>query len=153
MKEDIKIIEEMLRLNKNRIEPQIKNAIENLINKYKELEKERDGIYADYQDLGKEKLKLEEQIEEYKLNVKEAMHEAQENARIFRKEQAKANEYRKIVKIMSKTMHYICLFSSQSKYLIAKYCKIYNSENIGECEGLICSECVANYFKKKAKGE
>ena len=37
-------------------------AIENLINKYKELEKERDDIYADYQDLGKEKLKLEETI-------------------------------------------------------------------------------------------
>lgn len=49
-------------------------AIENLINKNKELEK---------------------QIEEYKLNVKEAMHEAQENARIFRKEQAKKNEYKK----------------------------------------------------------
>ena len=39
-------------------------AIENLINKYKELEKERDSIYADYQDLGKEKLKLEEKCEE-----------------------------------------------------------------------------------------
>lgn len=38
MEEDIKIIEEMLRLNKNRIEPQIINAIENLINKNKELE-------------------------------------------------------------------------------------------------------------------
>lgn len=37
MEEDLKIIEEMLRLNKNRIEPQIINAIENLINKYKEL--------------------------------------------------------------------------------------------------------------------
>ena len=63
MEEDLKIIEEMLRLNKNRIEPQIINAIENLINKNKELEKERDGIYADYQELGKEKLELEKMIE------------------------------------------------------------------------------------------
>lgn len=39
MEEDIKIIEEMLRLNKNRIEPQIVQAIKNLINKYKEQEK------------------------------------------------------------------------------------------------------------------
>lgn len=37
--------------------------IENLINKYKELEKERDGIYADYQELGKEKLELEEKLD------------------------------------------------------------------------------------------
>ena len=35
----------------------------NLINKYKELEKERDSIYADYQDLGKEKLEQEKMIE------------------------------------------------------------------------------------------
>lgn len=99
--------------------------IENLINKYKELLKERDGIYADYQDLGKEKLKLEEKCEEQE----------------------------KIIELMSRTIHYICLFSSQSKYVIGKYCKIYNSGNVGECEGLICSECVANYFIKKAKGE
>ena len=39
----------------------ILSTIENLINKCKELEKERDDIYADYQDLGKEKLKLEEE--------------------------------------------------------------------------------------------
>ena len=38
--------------------------LQNLINKYKELQKERDGIYADYQDLGKEKLELEEKREE-----------------------------------------------------------------------------------------
>ena len=65
----------------------------------------------------------------------------------------KYKEQEKVIELMSKTMHYICLFSSQSKYVIGKYCKIYNSENIGECEDLICSECVANYFRKKAKGE
>ena len=65
----------------------------------------------------------------------------------------KYKEQEKMIKLMSRTMHYICLFRSQSKYVIRKYCKIYNSGNIGECEGLICSECVANYFRKKAKGE
>jgi len=45
-------------------------AIENLIKGYKEVEKERDGIYADYQDLGKAyyesipKSKVKEIIEE-----------------------------------------------------------------------------------------
>ena len=39
---------------------ELAQAMENLINKCQELEKERDDIYADYQDLGKEKLKLEE---------------------------------------------------------------------------------------------
>ena len=62
MEEDIKILEDMktwdcILPNKRQTE-----AIENLINKHKELVKERDGIYADYQDLGKEKLKLEETI-------------------------------------------------------------------------------------------
>lgn len=64
MEEDIKILEDMktwdcILPNRRQTE-----AIENLINKYKELKKERDGIYADYQDLGKEKLKLEEKCEE-----------------------------------------------------------------------------------------
>ena len=102
-----------------------KRSNEILLTQKRELEKERDGIYADYQDLGKEKLKLEEKCEEQE----------------------------KMIKLMGRTMHYICLFRSQSKYVIRKYCKIYNSGNIGECEGLICSECVANYFRKKAKGE
>ena len=65
----------------------------------------------------------------------------------------KYEEQEKMIKLMSRTMHYICLFRSQSKYVIRKYCKIYKSGNVGECEGLICSECVANYFRKKAKGE
>ena len=129
MEEDIKIIKNHYVFTTNHVlddeNKQFKQAIENLINKCKELEKERDDIYADYQDLGKDKLKLEEKCEEQE----------------------------KMIKLMSRTMHYICLFSSQSKYVIGKYCKIYNSENIGECEGLICSECVANYFRKKAKGE
>lgn len=37
-----------------------------LLDIIKKLEKERDGIYNDYQDLGKEKLKLEEKIENLK---------------------------------------------------------------------------------------
>ena len=129
MEEDIKIIKNHYVFTTNHVlddeNKQFKQAIENLINKCKELEKERDDIYADYQDLGKDKLKLEEKCEEQE----------------------------KMIKLMSRTMHYICLFRSQSKYVIRKYCKIYNSGNIGECEGLICSECVANYFRKKAKGE
>lgn len=138
MEEEIKILEEWVEENRdwyciecgyncelNGTKMKHNQAIQNLINKYEELIKERDGIYADYQDLGKEKLKLEEKCEEQE----------------------------KMIKLMSRTMHYICLFRSQSKYVIRKYCKIYNSGNIGECEGLICSECVANYFRKKAKGE
>ena len=57
MEEDIQTLEDVI------------NVIENLINKYKELEKERDDIYADYQDLGKEKLKLEEKYKELKCKM------------------------------------------------------------------------------------
>lgn len=39
-------------------------SIEILINHIKELEKERDGIYEDYQDLGKEHSKLEDRNKE-----------------------------------------------------------------------------------------
>ncbi|MBO5179294.1 MAG: hypothetical protein J6B87_02990 [Clostridia bacterium] len=45
----------------------IENSVEHmrkLINKNKELEKERDGIYADYQEIGKDLLKAHEKNEE-----------------------------------------------------------------------------------------
>lgn len=37
-----------------------------LLSVIERLEKERDGIYEDYQDLGKEKLKLEEELDRVK---------------------------------------------------------------------------------------
>ena len=37
----------------------------------KETEKERDNIYLDYQDLGKENLKLQEELEKYKTYYEE----------------------------------------------------------------------------------
>lgn len=42
-----------------------KRGNEILLAQKRELEKERDGIYADYQELGKEKLQLEEKVDEY----------------------------------------------------------------------------------------
>lgn len=69
--EEFKNLEEIIELCKEELENNDENVhatldledlkeLQKLINKYKELEKERDGIYADYQYLGKEKLKLEE---------------------------------------------------------------------------------------------
>ena len=97
MEEDIKILNDYLDENdKKFVKPKrlkFLQAIENLINKNKELEeisreyddliklyaealntceeleKERDGIYADYQDLGKEKLELEKMVELMAKNI------------------------------------------------------------------------------------
>lgn len=69
MEEDIFIVEsflknkEMLLKHPTWVSEKTIQAIENLINKYKEVEKERDEIYADYQNLGKEKLELETMVE------------------------------------------------------------------------------------------
>ena len=79
MEEEIKVLEEFVKENRNwhciecgyNCEKDMKTeqAIENLINKNKELEKERDGIYTDYQDLGKEKLELEKMVELMAKNI------------------------------------------------------------------------------------
>ena len=126
MEEDIKILEKKLKQwepYKNikfptSIEREISKenrAIENLINKYKE---------------------QEEQIEEYKLNVKEAMHEAQENARIFRKEQAKTNEYRKMVELMAEYIDFDKMNFNCSSLCVKEGCR---------------EECIIDYFRKKAR--
>lgn len=60
--------------------------LQNLINKYKEQEKERDEIYADYQDLGKEKLQLEEKLDR-------TLYEL----RIFKNEYVSKNKIRKLI--------------------------------------------------------
>ncbi|MBQ8299502.1 MAG: hypothetical protein IJX99_06540 [Clostridia bacterium] len=121
MEEDIKILNDYLDENDRKfIEPKrlkILQAIESLINKYKE---------------------QEEQIEEYKLNVKEAMHEARENARIFRKEQAKANEYRKMVELMAEYIDFDKMNFNCSSLCVKEGCR---------------EECIIDYFRKKAKGE
>ena len=73
--EEFKNLKEIIELCKDELENNDENVnttldlidlkeLQNLINKNKELEKERDGIYADYQELGKEKLELEEKCEE-----------------------------------------------------------------------------------------
>lgn len=72
--EEFKNLKEIIELCKDELENNDENVnatldlidlkeLQNLINKNKELEKERDGIYADYQDLGKEKLELEKMVE------------------------------------------------------------------------------------------
>lgn len=133
--EEFKNLKEIIELCKEELENNDENThatldlvdlkeLKNLINKNKE---------------------LEEQIEEYKLNAKENEHEAQENARLFRKEQAKKNEYKEIVEFMAS--------------FIWKYdcCKHEIIED-GKCKGLYkekdCAEkCIIDYFRKKAKGE
>lgn len=62
MEEDIKILEELKNVTVTFITDKERQAIENLIKGYRELEEERNGIYADYQDLGKEKWKADEAI-------------------------------------------------------------------------------------------
>lgn len=141
MEEDIEILEEFIKDYEATTDPLEQSAyfeevpaktIRNIINKYKE---------------------QEEQIEEYKLNVKEAMNEAQENARLFRKEQAKKNEYKKMVELMSNSIHQLVTQNDIAKYFQKRYCKAFYSEDISKCKDLICEECVKNYFIKKAKGE
>ena len=127
MEEDIKILEHFI--NNAGIEVktfELKGAIENLINKYKE---------------------QEEQIEEYKLNVKEVMHEAQENARIFRKEQAKANEYRKMIELMAKDIAH--------NGFDEDICRAFKQEDrTWECnDDRNCARCIIEYYKKEARGE
>jgi hypothetical protein len=72
--EEFKNLKEIIELCKDELENNDENVnatldfedlkeLQNLINKNKELEKERDGIYTDYQDLGKEKLELEKMVE------------------------------------------------------------------------------------------
>ena len=104
----------------------VKEKITNLINKYKE---------------------QEEQIEEYKLNVKEVMHEAQENARIFRKEQAKANEYRKMIELMAKDIAH--------NGFDEDICRAFKQEDrTWVCnDDRNCARCIIEYYKKEARGE
>lgn len=88
MEEEIKVLEEFVKENRNwhciecgyNCEKNMKTeqAIENLINKYKELEKERDSIYADYQDLGKQHLELLNKYEELEKIVEAMAYEISE---------------------------------------------------------------------------
>lgn len=66
--------------------------------KIKELEVERDGIYADYQDLGKEKLLLEEKLESRgfdpimkKLNAMEVMERLMNKTVLFEQDKLTLN--------------------------------------------------------------
>ena len=130
MEEDIKLLKKITNCF---ITKEMAQAIENLINKYKE---------------------QEEQIEEYKLNVKEAMHEAQENARIFRKEQEKTNKYKKIINLMSEELAELN-YEYCGNWCKGKKCKDYYENhfiNEKSCNGNKLS-CIIDYFKRKAKGE
>lgn len=80
--EEIKDIVEILELVKEELKNNDENtsaildlkdlkALKNLYDLYQETEKERDGIYNDYQDLGKENLKLQEELEQEKEKNKE----------------------------------------------------------------------------------
>lgn len=75
MNEEIKDIVEILELVKEELENNDENtsaildlqdlkSLKKLYDLYTEAEKERDGIYDDYQDLGKENLKLQEELEQ-----------------------------------------------------------------------------------------
>lgn len=80
MENEIKDIIEILELSKEEIENNDENvtatldledlkALKKLYDLYKEADKERDGIYDDYQDLGKENLKLQEELEQEKNKI------------------------------------------------------------------------------------
>lgn len=71
---------------------ELAQAIENIISKYKELLKERDGIYADYQDLGKEKFRLEEMIELMAEHYSDDTYMSKEDIINYFMEEAKKNE-------------------------------------------------------------
>lgn len=82
MENEIKDIIEMLELVKEELEDDDESvtatldledlkALKNLYELYKQVIEERDGIYNDYQDLGKESLKLQEELEQEKEKNKE----------------------------------------------------------------------------------
>ncbi|MBO5143593.1 MAG: hypothetical protein J6C46_11510 [Clostridia bacterium] len=87
------------------------------------LEKERDGIYSDYQDLGKEKLKLEEKVEHIR-------NRAFEEGNIAAKQ---LKEQEQIIKLMAEYM-------ATHKYIGYDFEHAFPQEIIEE-------------FKRKARGE
>lgn len=112
-------------------------------NKIKELEKERDDIYADYQDLGKEKLKLEEKCEELleKVNYLE---------KILANQHDEIEDKEAIIKLMAKDI-------AENK-LDEDICRKVRSPEKEECDCYAdmydaCYGCVIEYYEKKAKGE
>ena len=70
MEEDIKILENYKKIVLDKTPEhttsvtnfEVRQALDNLIKGYRELEKEKDEIYEDYQELGKEKWKADEAI-------------------------------------------------------------------------------------------
>lgn len=99
-------------------------------------------------DLKRKMREQEEHIEEYKLNVKEAMHEAQENARIFRKEQEKANKYKKIIELMAEQL---AVYKFEEIICMETECEHVELQNEGKCIG--DKACILEYFEKKVRGK
>ena len=135
MEESIKILEKMIESAEKSINKLEDNDLSDTIRGVLELRKQQTQSLLNLINKYKEQ---EEQIEEYKLNVKEAMHEAQENARIFRKEQAKTNEYRKMVELMAEYIDFDKMNFNCSSLCVKEGCR---------------EECIIDYFRKKAKGE
>ena len=172
MEEDIEIIQEMLRLNKKRIEPQIVQAIENLINKYKELEKESFEDYKYYFDLVQEDNEL---LVEKENKIKELEKERDgiyADYQDLGKEKLLLEKENQIVKGANEywTMRFCEATNGKAEqekiiFLMAKYiagtvkdediCKKVGKnpfcDEFGEKSK--CEECVIDYFRKKAKGE
>jgi hypothetical protein len=150
MEEDIKLLEKLEFIGYGKKEDiealgrdehvDTTTIIKNLINKYKELVKERDGIYADYQDLGKEKLRLEEKCEEQKKNYRNLLSSAE-----ILKEASEEQE--KIIELMAEYISGTDIDEDVCK----KVGKNPFCDEFGE--GSKCEECVIEFFRKKAKGE
>ena len=114
--------------------------------KIKELEKERDGIYADYQDLGKEKLKLEEENQAVRgANNYWVMKFCEANNK--NKEQEKLIEIydEKLMFALSPTTHEL---AQDTKINFKKIIR----ENIND-DTYTIKKVLKDYWNKKAKGE
>lgn len=116
------------------------------------LEKERDGIYSDYQDLGKEKLKLEEEVEHIRNRAFEegniAAKQLKEQEKVIEQMQA---EQEKMIELMANKIYKISdtlNMLDMGKEINYDLEKLFNG--IDDKEAL---QIIIDYFKKKAKGE
>ena len=97
----------------------VNNAIDTLINLIENQQKERDDIYNDYQDLGKENLKLQEELEKYKTYYEE-MEEVNKKFIAVDKIKEKIKECKKELEINKDNSMYMKLMYTQKEVLNEK---------------------------------
>lgn len=111
------------------------------------LEKERDGIYSDYQDLGKEKLNIENKCEEQEKMVKKFKAYSKSVYDDYANAVVRLQEKDKIIDLMAEYISNVDIDEDVCKKVGKNpFCDEYGEESK-------CVECVVDYFKKKARDE